>query len=336
VRRQTIKALNNSYKKCVYTVLNSSKKKLFFTKQTAYDSYIFSVKLSSFLIIISIAGTILCSPVPKINALPGKYESRISFDRISQSKIMVLNNIISSSENSRELERRYTNAIQKIFYSGRQNDFRFCLTNGCIHHSEVDNEKDIQIKASDNLITQKEVLRVVTNEMIKYPAEFNAKALPRVMLIVRDINFSGIERGAINFDSNYKQVIILSDKYSNQDNYYANTFNHEIYHNLKRDELLTDFDINIRWKGLDPRPHQEKYESSYKSDASFNINDGYVSDYARSHIEEDQAEVYAFYVDKILSRQRSINSIEDDIVRKKLIFMDEIFLEKIMNTESRY
>ncbi|MBC8296507.1 MAG: hypothetical protein ISQ94_03405 [Candidatus Pelagibacter bacterium] len=161
--------------------------------------------------------------------------------------------------------------------------------------------------------------RIIKKNLDRYSLSFLKKINLKYIVLCENLSIAGINTAGI--PNNKTRTLILDIKFN--ENYLERAIHHELFHiiNDNYKELFNDND----WKNFNKKDFE--YSDCSTCNDNWNLdqlNDGsgFFTEYAKSTISEDMAEVFShliFYQDEI--------SIRDPIIKKKILFIKKIILK---------
>jgi hypothetical protein len=161
--------------------------------------------------------------------------------------------------------------------------------------------------------------RIIKKNLDRYSLSFLKKINLKYIVLCENLSIAGINTAGI--PNNKTRTLILDIKFN--ENYLERAIHHELFHiiNDNYKELFNDND----WKNFNKKDFE--YSDCSTCNDNWNLdqlNDGsgFFTEYAKSTISEDMAEVFShliFYQDEI--------NIRDPIIKKKILFIKKIILK---------
>ena len=161
--------------------------------------------------------------------------------------------------------------------------------------------------------------RIIKKNLDRYSLSFLKKINLKYIVLCENLSIAGINTAGI--PNNKTRTLILDIKFN--ENYLERAIHHELFHiiNDNYKELFNDND----WKNFNKKDFE--YSDCSTCNDNWNLdqlNDGsgFFTEYAKSTISEDMAEVFShliFYQDEI--------NIRDPIIKKKILFFKKIILK---------
>jgi len=161
--------------------------------------------------------------------------------------------------------------------------------------------------------------RIIKKNLDRYSLSFLKKINLKYIVLCENLSVAGINTAGI--PNNKTRTLILDIEFN--ENYLERAIHHELFHiiNDNYKELFNDND----WKNFNKKDFEYSDCSTCNDNwnlVQLNDGSGFFTEYAKSTISEDMAEVFShliFYQDKI--------NIKDPIIKKKILFIKKIILE---------
>ena len=178
-------------------------------------------------------------------------------------------------------------------------------------------KKNINCYNSDKKTLDKKY-RIIEKNLDRYSLSFLKKINLKYIVLCENLSIAGINTAGI--PNNKTRTLIIDIKFN--ENYFERAVHHELFH-IINDNFKELFDEN-EWKNFNKKNFRYSDCSTCNDDWNLDqLNDGsgFFTEYAKSTISEDMAEVFShliFYRNKI--------NIKDPIIEKKILFIKKIIL----------
>ena len=179
-------------------------------------------------------------------------------------------------------------------------------------------KKNINCYNSDKKTLDKKY-RIIKKNLDRYSLSFLKKINLKYIVLCENLSIAGINTAGI--PNNKTRTLIIDIKFN--ENYFERAVHHELFH-IINDNFKELFDEN-EWKNFNKKNFKYSDCSTCNDDWNLDqLNDGsgFFTEYAKSTISEDMAEVFShliFYQDEI--------NIKDSIIKKKILFIKKIILK---------
>jgi hypothetical protein len=178
-------------------------------------------------------------------------------------------------------------------------------------------KKNINCYNSDKKTLDKKY-RIIEKNLDRYSLSFLKKINLKYIVLCENLSIAGINTAGI--PNNKTRTLIIDIKFN--ENYFERAVHHELFH-IINDNFKELFDEN-EWKNFNKKNF--RYSDCSTCNDNWNLdqlNDGsgFYTEYAKSTISEDMAEVFShliFYRNKI--------NIKDPIIEKKILYIKKIIL----------
>jgi len=187
----------------------------------------------------------------------------------------------------------------------------------------VNVKKNIQCFNSDKKTLDKKY-KIISKNLDRYSLSFLKKINLKYIVLCENLSIAGINTAGI--PNNKTRTLILDIKFN--ENYLERAIHHELFHiiNDNYKELFNDND----WKNFNKKDFE--YSDCSTCNDNWNLdqlNDGsgFFTEYAKSTISEDMAEVFShliFYQDEINNDDTIINK-KIQFIKKNILRIDDTF-----------
>ena len=179
-------------------------------------------------------------------------------------------------------------------------------------------KKNINCYDSDKSTLDKNY-RIIKKNLDKYSLSFLRKINLKYIVLCENLSIAGINTAGI--PNNKTRTLILDVKFN--ENYLERAIHHELFH-IINDNFKELFDEN-EWKSFNKKNFIYSDCSTCSNNWNLDqLNDesGFFTEYSKSTISEDMAEVFSH----LIFYQEAID-IKDTIITKKILFIKKIIFK---------